>query len=242
MAANNKQFFRKIHNKVGKAIRNYQLIDNEDTVVVGLSGGKDSLALLDILSGRIKYSDIAFQLVAVHVDIKSVPYSVDLNYLHKFCEDRAIPFHVISIEFSEFENDERNNCFVCSWNRRKLLFQKVQELGYKKLALGHHKNDAVETLLMNMAFQGNISSMPPRIELFNKQIEIIRPLIMLRSEELKEYAQRKKFAPEIKKCPFENKSKRSHIKEVIQLLETKNPQALNNLFASMSNIMPEYLF
>ncbi|HBL77441.1 MAG TPA: tRNA 2-thiocytidine(32) synthetase TtcA [Prolixibacteraceae bacterium] len=188
------RLFRKIHHRVGKAIHEYQLISEGDTIAIGLSGGKDSLSLLDILSGRIKYSGVNFQLAAIHVNITSIPYLVDIGYLKQFCEEREVPFYLIEADLPETENDRRNTCFVCSWNRRKILFREIQKMGFSKLALGHHKDDAVETLLMNMAFQGSISSMPPKLKLFGEKIEIIRPLITLNNETDRVCAQKRLFS------------------------------------------------
>lgn len=237
----NRLFFRKIYHKLGKTIHDFQLIQEGDTIVVGLSGGKDSLALLDLLSGRMKYSGIRFYLVAIHVNITSIPYEVDVNYLQEFCDSRRIPFYLINRELNELEVNKKNPCFICSWNRRKILYEETQKLGYSKLALGHHKDDAVETLLMNMTFQGNISSMLPKLNLFNDKFQIIRPLITLSNDEMDEYSNRKGFIREIKKCPFESDSKRHEIRKILQLLKQMNPEALNNIFASMGNIQTEYL-
>lgn len=234
-------FIRKIQSKVGKVINEYQLISEGDTIVVGLSGGKDSLSLLDILSGRIKYSGSAFQVVAIHVDIVSIPYQVDADYLRQFCEARKIEFKLIKADISNLETDDRNTCYLCSSNRRRVLFEEIRKLGYYKLALGHHKDDAVETLLLNMIFQGSISSLPPKLKLVSHKLEIIRPLITISNDELAEYSLQKGFSTELKNCPFERNSKRNEIRELIQNVKNANPEALNNLFASMSNIQHDYL-
>ena len=234
-------FFRKIHHRVGKAIHEYHLISEGDTIAIGLSGGKDSLSLVDILSGRMKYSGTKFQMVAIHVNITSIPYLADTAYLARFCEERGVPFLLVEAGLPETDDEKRNTCFVCSWNRRKILFSEIQKMGFSKLALGHHKDDAVETLLMNMAFQGSISSMPAKLSLFGDKIEIIRPLITLSNDELAEYALRKGFSSEIKKCPFEHGSKRNEVREMLKLFKKMNPEAVNNIFASMGNIADEYL-
>lgn len=234
-------FSRKIYSKVGKVINKYGLISEGDTIVIGLSGGKDSLSLLDILSGRMKYSGIAFQIVAIHVDIVSVPYEIDVAYLRTFCETRNVEFKIISSDLLNSENDERGTCYVCSSNRRRILLEEVRKLGFHKLALGHHKDDAVETLLLNMLFQGSISSIPPKLKLDDYKLEIIRPLISVTNDELAKYSLLKGFSTEVKKCPFEHDSKRNETRELIQNIKKLNPEAVNNLFASMSNIQDEYL-
>ena len=238
---NNSHFFRKIHNKVGKTINEYSLISEGDTIVVGLSGGKDSLALLDILSGRMKYSGITFQVIAVHVDIASISYQVDVGYLEQFCESRGVEFRLISADLRNLEADKRNICYLCSSNRRRILFDEVRKLGFQKLALGHHRNDAVETMLLNMIFQGSISSLPYKLNILDQKLELIRPLLDLNNEELAEYSIKKGFKTELKNCPFERDSKRNKIRELIETIKEMNPEALNSIFASMNNIQAEYL-
>ena len=235
------RFFRKIHQRAGQAIHEYGLISEGDSIVVGLSGGKDSLSLLDILSGRLRFSKVKFQLAAIHVAIRSIPYIVDNLYLKQFCEERDVPFFLIETDLPSMEIDHRDTCFVCSWNRRKILFDEAQQMGFRKLALGHHKNDAVETLLMNMVFQGSISSMPAKLSLFDEKLEIIRPLITLTNDELAEYACRKGFSEEIKRCPFEQISKRHEIRKMLGMLNETTPKAVDSIFASMGNIAGEYL-
>lgn len=234
-------FLRKIHRKVGKAINEYELIEEGDTIAVGLSGGKDSLSLLDILSGRMKYSGVSFQVIAIHVDIVSIPYQVDVDYLRKFCDSRNIEFRFITSDLLKTEADERNTCYVCSSGRRRILFEEVNKLGIRKLALGHHKDDAVETLLLNMVFQGSISSLPLKLKFDDYELEIIRPLLHVTNEEMKKYSLLKGFSTELKKCPFEHDSKRNEIRELIQNMQKFNPEAVNSLYASMRNIQSEYL-
>lgn len=236
-----KRIRKRLYQKVGKAIQKYGLIDAGDRILVGLSGGKDSFALLDLLAGRRKYNPVKFELAAIHVSLKSMPYQVDVEYLREFAESRNVPFIHETINLDLSAEDANNPCFVCSWNRRKVLFDLASEQGFQKLALGHHMDDAVETLLMNMAFQGTISSMPPALELFDGKLKIIRPLILCSETEVKEYAQISGFRGEVKRCQFEKKSKRKDIRELLTRLTELNPQARTNIFAAMSHVQPEYL-
>jgi tRNA(Ile)-lysidine synthase TilS/MesJ len=140
-----------------------------------------------------------------------------------------------------FNEGNNNPCFVCSWNRRKALFEAARELGYNKLALGHHLDDTIETLLMNMAFQSSISAMPPQLPMFGGELKIIRPLILLLEDEVKQFAVIRNFRKEIKLCTFEKDSKRKDIKKLIAQLAELNPQIRSNIFASMTNIQSGYL-
>jgi len=235
------EIIKKVNKKVGRAIQKYQLIDEGDRILVGLSGGKDSMVLLETLAGRLKFHPLKYELAAIHISLKSQPYSIDLDYLESFAQSINVQFIHKIIDIDLFEQKTNNPCFVCSWNRRKALFEAAQELGYSKLALGHHMDDAIETLLMNMAFQSSISSMPPKLQMFNGKLNIIRPLSLLTEEEVKRFAEIKNFRKEIKLCEFEKDSKRKDIKKLITQLSDLNPQIRSNIFASMTNIQEEYL-
>lgn len=232
---------RKINQKVGKAIQKYHLIANGDRILVGLSGGKDSMVLLETLAGRRKYHPVKFDLAAIHVSLKSQPYSIDLEYLRTFAENLQVPFihKIVDVDFND--RQENNPCFICSWNRRKMLFQTAREEGYKKLALGHHMDDAIQTLLMNMAFQSSISAMPPSLPLFDNQLVIIRPLSLLTEEEVKEFAVFRNYKREIKTCIYEKDSKRREIKQIIDRLAELQLNVRSNIYASMTNIQSDYL-
>jgi tRNA 2-thiocytidine biosynthesis protein TtcA len=232
---------QKVNQKVGKAIQKYHLIDEGDRILVGLSGGKDSMVLLETLAGRLKYHPLKFELSAIHISLKSQPYSIDLEYLKSFAEQLHVPFISKMIDVDLFESGNNNPCFVCSWNRRKALFETAQELGYNKLALGHHMDDAIETLLMNMAFQSSISSMPPILRMFDGKLFIVRPLSLLTEQEVREFAVVKNFRKEIRNCLYEKDSKRKDIKKMINQLAELNPNVRSNIYASMTNIQNEYL-
>lgn len=232
---------KKIHQKVGKAIQKYHLIDEGDHILVGLSGGKDSMVLLEALAGRRKYHPVKFELTAIHIGLASQPYTVDLEYLHSFTDKLQVPFIHRVIEVEMDKEKDKNPCFFCSWNRRKVLFQTALESGYQKLALGHHMDDAIQTLLMNMTFQSSISSMPPSLPLFDNKIKLIRPLSLLTEEEVKAFAEVKAYKKEIKSCIYDKDSKRKEIKQLIGQLVKLNPKIRTNLYASMTNIQSDYL-
>jgi len=232
---------RKVNQKVGKAIQQYGLITEGDRILVGLSGGKDSLALLEILAGRLKYHPVKYELAAIHISLSSQPYTIDLDYLQTFAQRLQVPFIHKVIDIDIVSKESNNPCFVCSWNRRKALFEMAQELGYNKLALGHHMDDAIETLLMNMFFQSNIGSMPPILSMFDGRMFIIRPLLLLAEEDLKCFAGIRNFRKEIKTCIYEKDSKRMEVKKLIGKISALAPNARSNIFASMTNIKEEYL-
>lgn len=242
MTAEQKFFIKKTMRKVGKALFQYELIGEGDNIIVALSGGKDSYIMLEVLADRKKYLPIDFSLHAVHVNIEEVPYETDRQTLEDFCGERKIPFHYRSVSI-EWEDDPKlNRCFLCSWNRRKELFKACEDLTCNKVALGHHRDDMVETFIMNMIFQGSLSTMPPKLSMFNGQVEIIRPLALLGEEKLIEFARIMEYPIQKKECPYGDDTKRNAVKNIIDEMEKLNKYARNSIFKAMSNPHAEYLF
>lgn len=230
-----------VNNKVVKAITDFNLIDKGETVLVGVSGGKDSLVLLEALSTARKYDFLDFNIEAIHIDVEEVPYKISQSEMEKISTDLNIKFHHISIEAGITDDTEKSPCFVCSWHRRKTIFDFARKKKIRKVAMGHHMDDAVETLLINMAYHANISSIPEKLSMFDGEIELIRPLILLRNKDTAEYAHIRKFPKQESSCPYENKTKRNTAGQILKDLEEIHPKALENIFKSMSNIDEEYL-
>lgn len=242
MDKNDKQHLRKIQGKIDLAIEKHCMIENNDTVLVGLSGGKDSFTLLDVLSNRRKYYKTNFKLIATHINISNIPYSVDLNYIENFCKERDVEF-IYQEKKIDIDKDKlkTNPCFICSWNRRKLLFNLTKELKCNKLALGHHKDDAVETFLLNMLYHSSISSLPAKLKMFEGRVHLIRPMIYLSKDEINRYAELKLFPEQKLTCSYDHITKRNEMAMLLRGMEILNPNVKNNIFNSMSNIFDEYL-
>lgn len=235
------KYLEKVRRKAGKAINQYHLINENDRILVGVSGGKDSLSLLEILALRRRFLPINYHLEAVHINITDVPYSINRTYLSALCESLSVPLHYIDSEAGIAQANGKSPCFLCSWNRRKALFELAQKLACNKLATGHHMDDALETMLMNMTYHGEFSSMPPSVSFFEGKVTLIRPLILNTDHELQRYATIQQFPEETKNCPWEDKSKREHMRELVGQLCATHKLARTNLFKSMSNINTDYL-
>ena len=233
--------FEKICKKVAKTIFDYNLIDDKDRVLVGLSGGKDSLILLEALADRKKRMPVSFELFAIHVSAINVGYKADTEYLSNFCKELNVPLYLEKIEVDFTRKPEKPPCFICSWARRKQIFTCAKELNCNRIALGHHYDDAIQTMLMNMIYHGSYSSLPQKLSMFGGRITLIRPLLMIPEKELVYYANLRRFREHEKSCPYEDSTKRNEIKDLLKQLDKLNKNARKNLFRAMNNIYPEYL-
>lgn len=235
--------------KFHKACAEYGLIEDDDHILVGLSGGKDSLALVELLGRRAQIYKPRFRVTALHVRVKERDYQTDLSYLEHFCAQAKVPLLVRDVEIgpSPITNHQlpireaSNPCFLCSWYRRKTLFNVAQELGCNKIALGHHRDDMVETLLMNLIFQGAFATMPPMLQMDKMPLQIIHPLCLIDESELIAYAEAQGYQKPAKLCPFEHVSSREKVKGLLAQIKALNPEAMDSIYGAMSNIKAEYL-
>jgi tRNA 2-thiocytidine biosynthesis protein TtcA len=236
-----KIFVRKFHGKFGYAIRNYQLIQDGDKILVGVSGGKDSLCLLQCLANRRKYSKEKYQIEAVFVDIQEVPYKIDQNYLKQFCNNLGVKLHIIKKKINIENRPKKSLCFYCSWHRRKIMFSLRKDLNCNKLALGHHADDALETLLLNMVFHGTISSLPAKLNMFDGDMQLIRPLIDFQEADIIEYSRIFDYPLNNIACPYEDKTQRLKAKKLVEQIVKIFPNSRKNMMEAMRNIYIEYL-
>ena len=235
------RLMRRINQRFMKGVMNYKLIEEGDCILVGLTGGKDSLALLELLARRSHIYKPKFSVVAAHVVMKNIAYESDQTYLREYAESLGVPYVCYETEFAPSTDTRKSPCFLCSWNRRKALFTVAKEQGCNKIALGHHMDDILETLLMNMTFQGAFSTMPPRLVMRKFDMTIIRPMCLVHEADLKEMAALRGFRKQVKNCPYEKDSHRSDMKEVLARLEAMNPEARYSLWGSMNNIQHDML-
>lgn len=235
-----KRFLEKIRTKVSKAVEDFGLINAGDTIVVGVSGGKDSMALLDILSNRRFSSPFEYQIKAVHIQLTDVPYYTDYQYLESFCANRNIDFELI-VDNHPIIKPDKQPCFYCAWNRRKLLFEYTTNNNFQKIALGHHKDDAVETLLMNMIQHGEFSAFPVKLAMFNGQFQLIRPLIYNTNKELERYTKLIGYKPLPYDCKYAATNRREQVKLLLQQMYHINPDAGSNIFKSIKKIDLKHL-
>ncbi len=235
------KLLRRIEQRFNKGVVKYELINDDDKILVGVSGGKDSLALLELLARRSRILKPRFSVMAVHVGMKNIPYQTDLSYLKAFAEKLGVPFVYYETSFDMSTDTRKSPCFLCSWNRRKALFTVAKEYGCNKIALGHHMDDVLRTLLMNMTFQGAFGSMPPKLVMNKFDMTIIRPMCLVHEADLEELAVMHEYRKQVKNCPYESDSNRAQMKRILKELEKLNPEARYNMWGAMTNVQKELL-
>jgi tRNA 2-thiocytidine biosynthesis protein TtcA len=232
--------FSQISRLCGRAIVDYDMIREGDRVLIGVSGGKDSLTLLNVMLHRQKIAPVDFEVAAVHVD-NGLP-AADIPKLKKYLVSLGIPFHIIKAKLFKDDEPQDLNCFWCSWTRRKAMFQYAQKNGFAKVALAHHMDDIVETALLNQFFKGEVSAMNPRQEMFGGKVVIIRPLCYEREETIVRFTKSANLASfETCRCPVSATTQRSAMKKFLKDMEKVSPAAVQNVFNSLKNIKEDYL-
>jgi len=225
--------------KVGKAIMDYKMLEDGDRILVAVSGGKDSMTLLKILEQRRSFVPIKYELIAVYVDMGNRP--THNKTVEKYFRKSGYKYLIKKVDILKKTPREKITCFWCSWNRRKALFAAANKLGCNKIALGHHKDDIVQTFLLNLVFQGEISTMSPRQELFKGKIAIIRPLAYLEEQDTQRFAKENNFPVPNYRCPNRGKAQRGQVAKLIKQFEKMSPNFKTNIFRSLQRIKREYL-
>ncbi|MFA4842223.1 MAG: ATP-binding protein [Candidatus Omnitrophota bacterium] len=217
----------------------YKMLSEGDKILVAVSGGKDSLTLLNILNARRAFVPIKYELLAVHIDL-GYPCQHP-KILAKYFEKLGINYHIEKVDILQGKTRKDISCFWCSWNRRKALFETAARFSCTKVALGHHKDDIVETILLNLFFRGEISAMAPSQELFKGKIKIIRPLAYVDEDMIVKFSREAWFPHEKCACPNSITSKRTKITEIIKDLKKVCPEVKTNIFKSVKRIKKDYL-
>jgi tRNA 2-thiocytidine biosynthesis protein TtcA len=235
----------RIAKKTTRAILDYRMIEDGDRVMVGLSGGKDSWALLQILSVLRERAPIDFSLVAVNVDSGYEGYQHEL--VAEACRSRAWEFHRISTSIGETIDTvldaDQTPCSLCARLRRGVLYRLASELGATKIALGHHADDFVETLLLNTFFAGALKAMPARLVSDDRRHVVVRPLVYVWEDEARAYAKASDLPVIGCCCPAcgDLSLQRQRVKRLLMDLEREHPDIKQSLLKSLSNVQPRHL-
>lgn len=233
---------QQIQTKIGHAINDYKLIENGDKILFAVSGGKDSLTMLKLLKERQQWAPVKYDIYAVNIETDfSCGSCTPKDVLSRIFSEWAVPYEFANIKV--LDENKKTNCFWCSWNRRKCLFEIADRLGCAKIALGHHKDDIIETTLLNILFQGSISTMNPKQELFKGQKTIIRPLCYVDEDLIIQFAKEQDFPGKLCLCPFGENSKRKYMKKLISDIQKKVPgtNIKTNIFKSIARVKEDYI-
>jgi tRNA 2-thiocytidine biosynthesis protein TtcA len=235
---------KRLHRQLGQAIGDFNMIETGDKVMVCVSGGKDSYALLDLLIGRQQRSPVPYELVAVNLDQRQPGFPA--HVLPQYLARVGVPFHIENQDtysvVKRLVPEGRTMCSLCSRLRRGILYRVASELGANKIALGHHRDDMVVTLMMNMFFGGRMKGMPPKLVSDDGRHVVIRPLAYVAEADLARWAVQRDF-PIIPctLCGSQDNLQRVQTKALIHEWERKFPGRIDNLFNAMSRVTPSHL-
>src|SRR5574343_1841106 len=235
---------KRLCRQVGQAIVDFNMIEAGDRVMVCMSGGKDSYGMLDILLKLQARAPVPFELIAVNLDQKQPGFPADVlpGYLNRL----GVRFHIETQDtYSIVKNkipEGKTMCSLCSRLRRGILYRVATELGATKIALGHHRDDILQTMFMNMFFGSTLKGMPPKLVTDNGEHVVIRPMAYCREQDLAKYAEHREF-PIIpcNLCGSQDGLQRQQMREMINEWDRKFPGRVDNMFTAMANIVPSHL-
>jgi tRNA 2-thiocytidine biosynthesis protein TtcA len=235
---------KRLRRNVGKAIADYNMIEQGDRVMVCLSGGKDSYAMLDVLISLQHSAPVEFELIAVNLDQKQPGFPEEV--LPRYLTDLGVPYYILEKDtysiVKEVVPEGKTTCGLCSRLRRGSLYGFAQDIGATKIALGHHRDDIVETLFLNMFFNGKLKAMPPKLLSDDKQNVVIRPLAYCKEQDLERYARYKEF-PIIpcNLCGSQEHLQRVQVKQMLAQWEREYPGRTESIFRSICHVSPSQL-
>lgn len=226
-----------------RGVVDYGMISPGDRVLVGVSGGADSLSLLDLLMSPMVYIP-PFEVAAVHINLGFPGSDRDRGEIEGYLKRQGIPWvihdtHVGPLSHSPY--NRKNPCFLCSRLRRKSIFETAREMGCNKIALAHHRDDIIETLLINLFYGREISTMMPVQSIFGGKLHIIRPFVYITEGLIRRYAREQQFPVVPERCPSSASSRRRYVKELLHHLERDNRQLRQNIWTAMAHVKPDYL-
>jgi len=235
---------KRLRREVGQAIADYNMIEEGDLIMVCLSGGKDSFTMLDVLRSLQKTAPITFELIAVNLDQKQPGFPEEV--LPSYLESIGVPYHILEKDTYSIVKEKvpegKTTCSLCSRLRRGSLYGFAEEIGATKMALGHHRDDIIETLFLNMFYGGKIKAMPPKLLSDDKKNMVIRPLAYCAEADIIAYAQEKEF-PIIpcNLCGSQENLQRQAIKEMLNGWNKQFPGRIETIFTAIQNISPSQL-
>jgi tRNA 2-thiocytidine biosynthesis protein TtcA len=226
-----------------KAVMDYAMIEEGDRVLVGVSGGMDSLVLLDLLNTPMVFIP-RFSILAVNIDPGFDETYRDFSLLESHLSESGYDYVMEKTDIgplSHSDYNRKNPCFLCSRLRRKKIFEIAEEKGCSKIALAHHKDDIIETLLINLFYGREISTMMPKQTIFGGEMHIIRPLAYISEELVKKYGKERGFPAIENKCPTSKTSSRVYVKNLLKEMEKDNKKIRENIYKALRHVKMDYL-
>lgn len=226
-------WIRRFIKQTGRGINRFKMIAEGDRVLLGISGGKDSLALAVALALRLKWLPISYELSAIMINWRE--YAVDdkeSEALRDFFRILKIPFEIINAHIFPKSFNNSFNCYLCSRNRRRILFEYAEKNNIKKIALGHHLDDFTETTIMNLCFRGNFSTMKPVQDFFKGKLHIIRPMCEVRESVIHRLVRECDLPVSVFNCPHKDTNLRARIKPIVQQLSHIDKLTREHIFAA----------
>ncbi|PMK01910.1 tRNA 2-thiocytidine(32) synthetase TtcA [Vibrio sp. 10N.261.55.A7] len=235
---------KRIRRNTGQAIADFNMIEEGDRIMVCLSGGKDSFTMLDILMGLQKSAPVKFELIAVNLDQKQPGFPSHI--LPEYLDNLGVEYKIVEEDTYSIVQDKipegKTTCSLCSRLRRGILYKTAKELGATKIALGHHRDDIIETLFLNMFHGGKLKSMPPKLVSDNGEHVVIRPLAYCREKDIIKYANQTDY-PIIpcNLCGSQPNLQRQNIKQMLNTWDKQFPGRIETMFTAMQNVVPSHL-
>ncbi|OEE40063.1 tRNA 2-thiocytidine(32) synthetase TtcA [Vibrio anguillarum] len=235
---------KRIRRNTGQAIADFNMIEDSDRIMVCLSGGKDSFTMLDILMSLQKSAPVSFELIAVNLDQKQPGFPEYI--LPQYLEQLGVEYKIVEEDTYSIVQDKipegKTTCSLCSRLRRGILYRTAKELGATKIALGHHRDDILETLFLNMFYGGKIKGMPPKLVSDNGEHVVIRPLAYCREKDIIKYANMREY-PIIpcNLCGSQPNMQRQNIKQMLNGWDKQFPGRIETMFSAMQNVVPSHL-
>lgn len=226
---------QKLYRYVRQAADRYRLIDPGDKIAVGISGGKDSLVLLYALAGIQRFYPVPFSLIAITADLG---FGMCYDDIAAWCSSLSVPYHIEHTHIGQIvfsEKKSKNSCSLCANLRRGALVNAAKACGCTKLALGHHNDDFIQTMMMSMLYEGRFYSFSPYTLYADSKLALIRPLVYVKEGEIRSFAQRMQFPVLPNRCPNDGHSARNDMKEMLSSLSSRYPDAKKRLFSAIEH-------
>lgn len=227
---------QKLYSYTRRALEQYNMIEENDKIAIGVSGGKDSLTLLYALSGLKRFYPKKFDLVAISVDLG---FGIqDFTQIKHLCDELSIPLYIVPTEINQIvfvERKESNPCSLCAKMRKGALNEKAKELGCNKIAYAHHKDDIIETMLLSLIYEGRFHTFAPLTYLDRTELYVIRPLMFVSESEIIGFKNKMNLPVAKNPCPADGYTKREYVKNLLSQLNSENPGVKERMFSAIVN-------